>query len=251
MQQTVLLLTVVFVISTVSASTMMTGGMKHLDTKDSKLSSILQELGTFSVDHIQKQRQSEALKANKDKVGAAPLTYSLVEVKSAKSQVVAGIMYHLELTIKNSVDSAIEVCDVKVWEKKWENFREVNKFECRPQKQSAQLLGSRHTINKDNEGALDALDFGMKQINAQSNDLFFHVVFKVKNVFRQLVAGFKYIIEFESAPSKCAKSDQKVDVLNLDECEVPKDVKTRQCRVEIWDQPWATPRYKLIGHECS
>lgn len=234
-----------------SASMMMTGGMKHLDTQDPKLNAVLKDLGIFSVSHIQSERQKLADKLQAANQATPPLTFSFLDIKSAKSQVVAGISYHLELTMKNNEDSSIELCSVKVWEKKWMNFRQVSEFKCRPQRQSQKLLGARQTIRKDNEGAMDALNFGMEAINAKSNDLFFHMVHKVNNVFRQVVAGFKYIIEFESVASTCAKNDGKVDKFNLDECVVEENAVKRKCQVEVWDQPWMTPRYKLIGHKCE
>jgi len=50
----------------------------------------------------------------------------LVRVENFTSQVVAGVSYAFDLVLANSGDETVErTCRIKVWEKAWENFKQV------------------------------------------------------------------------------------------------------------------------------
>lgn len=75
---------------------------------------------------------------------------NLVQVNNVRTQTVAGTMYYMEIIIaqtectqRNPVDIAScsftddgrkEICTVKIWEKSWEDFRQVVERSCKPLK---------------------------------------------------------------------------------------------------------------------
>jgi len=78
----------------------------------------LQELARFAVDEHNK-------KAN------ALLGFE--KLVKAKTQVVAGTMYYLTVEVKDG--EAKKLYEAKVWEKPWENFKELQEF--KPVEESA------------------------------------------------------------------------------------------------------------------
>lgn len=114
------------------------GGNTSVDLSDPEKNKSIQELGRFATAEISKSSNSLYHAA-------------FARVKSAKRQVVAGIMYTLEIVMGESTckkhevkheevsaercplneDGDAKVCEVKVWVKPWENFREVRQgYDC-------------------------------------------------------------------------------------------------------------------------
>ncbi|CAL4954064.1 unnamed protein product [Urochloa decumbens] len=85
------------------------GGITDVPQNDNDLQ--LQELARFAVDEHNK-------KAN------ALLAYE--KLVKAKTQVVAGTMYYLTVEAKDG--EAKKLYEAKVWEKPWENFKELQEF---------------------------------------------------------------------------------------------------------------------------
>nr|CAB3478603.1 unnamed protein product [Digitaria exilis] len=92
------------------------GGVTDVPQNDNDLH--LQELARFAVDEHNK-------KAN------ALLGYE--KLVKAKTQVVAGTMYYLTIEVKDG--DTKKLYEAKVWEKPWENFKEVQEF--KPVEESA------------------------------------------------------------------------------------------------------------------
>ncbi|CAL4973566.1 unnamed protein product [Urochloa decumbens] len=92
------------------------GGITDVPQNDNDLQ--LQELARFAVDEHNK-------KAN------ALLAYE--KLVKAKTQVVAGTMYYLTVEAKDG--EAKKLYEAKVWEKPWENFKELQEF--KPVEQSS------------------------------------------------------------------------------------------------------------------
>ncbi|RWS24651.1 cystatin-like protein [Leptotrombidium deliense] len=102
------------------------------DMKDEKK---IKELQDFCMTRLNQQTNSIYLK-------------NVAKVVSAKQQVVSGMMYELVLEVGMTAcrksgselltDCEIdnnkprELCTFKVWEKSWENFRSIEKMECKP-----------------------------------------------------------------------------------------------------------------------
>ncbi|XP_066309818.1 cystatin-1-like [Miscanthus floridulus] len=85
------------------------GGIKDVPANENDLH--LQELARFAVDEHNK-------KAN------ALLGYE--KLVKAKTQVVAGTMYYLTVEVKDG--EVKKLYEAKVWEKPWENFKELQEF---------------------------------------------------------------------------------------------------------------------------
>ncbi|RCV27768.1 hypothetical protein SEVIR_5G356400v4 [Setaria viridis] len=71
----------------------------------------LQEIARFAVDENNKKTN-------------ALLSYE--RIVKAKTQVVAGAMYYLTIEVKDG--TAKKLYEAKVWEKSWENFKELQEF---------------------------------------------------------------------------------------------------------------------------
>lgn len=171
-----------------------------------------------------------------------------------------------------------EICNITVYVRPWESYRELSNFTCRlifAQKplqaisqnplqvisqnplqaisqnpfQSITLkpLGAMTQIDNNNTEALQALDFGIKSLNDKSNDLFVQKLVNVNKIFRQVVAGWNYSFEFTMGKSNCTK----VTNMTLNNCSVNEKSKLTSCRISIWDQPWLQEsRYKLTRYDC-
>jgi hypothetical protein len=218
------------------------GGYKTLDVEDEKVRPILYDIATFSVDKIAEQRMAEQLAQGIQAV--KPLKYSLIRVVAAKSQVVAGVNYQLTIRMKDADcqrGCPVEICDMVVYDKPWEKIRNVTNVNCKKRKV---VLGGLNEIASDNEAALEALEYGLKKLNEQSNDLYYQKLVKVDKIYRQIVSGYKYVYEVSLGKTSCMKNTQ---VENLQACPVDES-NVKKTKIEIWDQPWLeTSRYKLMG----
>jgi hypothetical protein len=172
--------------------------------------------------------------------------------------------YFLQIRIKDTAcpkNCDNEICNIAVYVRPWENYRELTNFTCRkivankPQSVSQKKtqtisqkpLGAMMQIENDNSEALKALDFGIKSLNEKSNDLFTQKLVKVDKIFRQVVAGMNYAFEFTMGRSNCTK----VTGVNSANCFVGQSSKLSQCKINVWDQPWIEEsRYKLTRSDC-
>jgi hypothetical protein len=230
------------------------GGRKELDVENDEVLAVLKDLSNFSLTQIGRKRASDA--ARESGVADKPLdlslfNYSLVEVVSAQSQVVAGVNYFLKIRMKQAScrrNCPIERCELEIYEKKWQNFRNLTNFECvKVIKQ--QRLGALTEIPLTNELALQALDFAIARINQETNDLFQHKLVKLNKAFKQVVAGFKYVFDFSIGRTTCTKND--LGQVNLKTCPLQENAKVKNCTAEIWDQPWLDRRYKMMNQNCT
>lgn len=62
---------------------------------------------------------------------ATRLKGTLLQVKAAQRQVVAGWLYHIDLQMKNKHEQVVN-CSVKVWIRHWINSIRLVKATCRP-----------------------------------------------------------------------------------------------------------------------
>ncbi|CAD6236341.1 unnamed protein product [Miscanthus lutarioriparius] len=85
------------------------GGIKDVPANENNLH--LQELARFAVDEHNK-------KAN--------VLLGYEKLVKAKTQVVAGTMYYLTVEVKDG--EVKKLYEAKVWEKPWENFKELQEF---------------------------------------------------------------------------------------------------------------------------
>lgn len=232
--------------------TVMVGGFKDLNVDDENIRPVLDELAGFSLNKVSEKRRAELGTEEEGAFSSDRFNYSLIEVVSAQSQVVAGINYNIRIRMKErgcKRGCDVEMCDLQVYERKWDDFRELSNFNCTLTKRKQQLLGAKVEIPVTNEQALQAVDFSLARLNQESNDLFKSKLIKLNKAMRQVVAGVKYVLEFTISPTTCTKND--VEQLDLKTCPVQKNAKQKNCVVEVWDQSWMDRRYKMLNSNCT
>jgi hypothetical protein len=230
------------------------GGRKELDVENDEVLAVLKDLSIYSLTQIGRKRASDAAReagiADKP-MDLSKFNYSLVEVVSAQSQVVAGLNYFIQIRMKQASckrNCQIEKCDLEIYDRKWENFRNLTNFDCIKLKKQ-QRLGALTEIPLTNELALQALDFAIARINQETNDLFQHKLVKLNKAFKQVVAGFKYVFDFSIGRTTCTKND--LGQVNLKQCPLQENAKVKTCTAEIWDQPWLDRRYRMMNQNCT
>ncbi|MBF6064941.1 hypothetical protein IU494_30305 [Nocardia terpenica] len=63
---------------------------------------------------------------------AAHRRMALDTVAEASTQVVAGTNYRLTVTVNAEDPAETDLCTMLIWEKQWENFRQLLEFHCTP-----------------------------------------------------------------------------------------------------------------------
>jgi hypothetical protein len=115
-----------------------------------------------------------------------------LNITSAQRQLVAGLNYFIKIEMQPEECSSTsgqedllmcdlkkEVCEMTIWEKPWENFVELTRYDCQTLSLSNNL-GSRKRIANDDPGARKALDFAIDQMNKLNKNPVYHtpVVFE-------------------------------------------------------------------------
>jgi len=276
---------IVFVCLATAAVCQMPGGISNLNMSDPQVEKDLNRLANFALKEIAAKRTAVAASEGKPQ---KPLVYSLLKIVSARSQIVSGVKYYIEVKFRDSLcpktntkqnrrslSSASclhpEQCEVTVWEQPWLNHTELVSYECK-QKSSAQV-GVRQRISNKDEHALKALDFAVLKMNLEAVNERAYFKPQILNTYRQVVSGFKYTFLFKFAPTNCEKHEN-LSMLKADDCvfvtsqqpvnegmeklsatitnsdDIPK---TRNCKVSVHDQPWLNDpqeRYKVTNVNC-
>ena len=230
-----------------AVSALMPGGLFPMDLTDEKELDNLNNLTTYGANMIAERRMQENKKkfaSDKDKV----LKYSS-RVVSAQKQIVGGVMYHLVVRINNarcSRNCAVEECKMKIWERVWENFRNLTEYSCSNIIEPA-VKGGWKEINPAQAKSLKSLENLVSHINKASNSLFHQSLVSLKTARRQIVSGAKYQFEFSLAETNCNKSEKKA---NLKECLVANDAKTITCTGSVVEQLWMPVPYSGHTFKC-
>ena len=189
--------------------------------------------------------------------------YQRVRVVSATKQVVAGLKYTIQIEmgtsecLKTVESSSLDECPIAggntavtelvVIDQAWmaPRYSLVSSALVSAPAESVsdpEPVGGAAGISLDDEAMLAALEAGIFKLNEQSNtaDLEF-VVNHVLQVTRQVVAGLKYTIRVEV----CETGSKPAPGQTLKDCAVGS---TSIHELTIWDKPWETERYQLLGH---
>ena len=176
-----IILCLVSIASIVSAQ--MAGGRTSLDINDREVLNELQQFATYGVDTLAERRFNEiAVSSDQTK----PVKYDS-RLVSAESQVVAGVNYFLKVRITDASCSRScveEECNLKIWIKKWENFKNLTSADCKFV--SKNKLGESKQVEID-EKSQAALDLIVSRLNQQLNSPFYHKLHTVAKVQKQLV----------------------------------------------------------------
>lgn len=249
-----------------SAHSMMTGGRTHYDLNVPENLEKIENLSKYGVDTIAKIRMKEAKKLTSSSDTIKKLEYNH-RVLSAQSQVIAGIKYYIKITMNDAACPklcSVEECDLQIWEKSWENFTNLTKFDCKTTKKAethrfgadpktyspfsrqGNLVGAekRVDLNGKSKAALDVL---MTRVNSGLNSNFLHRPIDVE-VTKKVVAGMLYTYNFKIAKTSCAKgnNDQLVD-----QCQIEADVQPIQCKGTVWEKVWMPQPYVDIKFKCN
>lgn len=242
----------------------MTGGRQAYDLTDPEQLKTVEKFAKYGVDAIATRRMNEAklsqgVSSSDEKV----LSYNH-RVLSAQRQVVAGVNYFMKIKMNDATCRqfcAVEECDLVVWERSWDNFTNLTKFDCNlntPKSSSSMILGSPFKnknvligqpkvveLDTKSQTALDAIVTG---INGKLNSSYLHKIKSVSEVKKQMVAGILYKFKFMIVKTVCDK--QKSGDLEA-ECEIFEGAKDMECNGSILDKVWAINRYSSVKFDCN
>lgn len=150
----------------------------------------------------------------------------------------------------------VETCDMVVYERSWEKFVNMTKFDCITQKADNMmvvnpspkkaLLGQVKKTQID-EKSQAALDHVVNRINMGMNSQFVHKVKAVTDVRKQLVAGMKYTFKFQIGQTSCTDKTTTA----LETCQFEADSASLDCSASVVDKVWMRERYSNIDFKCN
>ncbi|XP_025416019.1 cathepsin L-like isoform X1 [Sipha flava] len=207
------------------------GGYSSIDADSEKI----KNLALFSLDSITQQTMSKR-------------SLGLIRVISAKTQVVAGINYKINLMVCETDSTKREnivmdyescrTCDVIIWEQAWSNNTNVTKVACSKPSEMTSLskvavskrdihenkkLGTKINLNSDDKNVQDIVAYALLSVNQQEGSGKSHILSKIINVSKQIVSGIIYYIELEICENSASKNDEK---------------KCKICNINVWEQSW-------------
>ncbi|GFR86722.1 cystatin [Elysia marginata] len=165
---------------------------------------------------------------------------TLVDIVSAKSQVVAGTLYHLELKVKTS--SQVELCKVEVWSRPWLSgdaaLQVTKEPACKMMDMSTtmapRITGGSVLVDSNDQDVQNALMFAAKYINNMENYMYLRIPVKIEEVKSQVVSGMMYHFRgVEMAATTCRKNDPSVDLTTCPLL-VPRDVRGRLFSINMF-----------------
>ncbi|XP_054266042.1 uncharacterized protein LOC128988613 isoform X1 [Macrosteles quadrilineatus] len=222
------------------------GGKTRQDPNSVKI----KEMSDFALAEIDSSSNS----LNKQKI------HRVVE---AYSQVVAGVKYLLTLELvetncrKGSAqetstcsplnDRVLQLCDIVVWDKPWENFRKVTKVNCSPanSREKRALLGGKKPADVNNERVREMAQFAVAQLDAQSNSLNSQKLVEIKEAQTQVVAGSNYYLKLQLVETNCRKGSETNEA-----CSSSSNKPVQECDVVVYDRPWDKHR-EMTSANCK
>lgn len=239
------------------------GGRTRYDLGDPKNLDKIEKLSKFGVEAIALQRMEEA---QKNDVVSSNSNQDLKfnhRVISAQSQVVSGVNYYIKVKINDARCRrfcTVELCDLVIWERAWENSIKLTSYKCNPIKKSefrpdsdhilpkkakTHLVGQVKTVEMD-EKSQAALDFMVRRINMGLNSSYLHKLKDVTEIKKQMVAGIKYHFKFLITETSCDKNEN-----DLDSCLIESGKKTHECIGSVVDRVWMRERYSNVVYNCN
>jgi hypothetical protein len=109
----------------------MVGGRSPLNLSDPIVYQRVENFTLLALKQIAEDRSQFGNSNNK-----APLSYSLVKIVSAQSQVVSGMNYFIEIIMQDANCEAKchpEACSLVIWSQPWLNSTQIN-YECKEEK---------------------------------------------------------------------------------------------------------------------
>ncbi|XP_069682652.1 uncharacterized protein [Periplaneta americana] len=225
------------------------GGLSPANVSDP----VIQEMANIGLNHINNQSNSAC-------------TQEVVRIIEASQQVVAGMMYIVTMevgcttchkgqngdsnTCNQHVNSNNQICVVKIWDKPWLNFREVQEATCSAASQPAtetanrakrelptsrvkrQIPGGLSPANVSDPVIQEMANIGLNHINSQSNSACTQEIVRIIEARKQVVAGMMYTVTMEVGCTTCLKGQ------NGDANICNQHSNNQICVVKVWDKPW-------------
>ncbi len=157
---------------------------------------------------------------------------------------------------------SVEECDLVVWERVWENFQNLTRYNCKVKneetvnlgafadrslgKNSDILVGQAKVVDIDSK-ALAALDQIITGINSNLNSIYLHKVKAVNEVKKQIVSGILYRFKFQIAKTLCDRRE----IEKIETCEIVENANALDCEASVLDKVWMRNRYSSIKFECN
>lgn len=180
--------------------------------------------------------------------------HKIVKIIAAQSQVVAGVMYHVDFEfaqtqcLKSKVTketraqctevSHVQLCHAKILSQPWLHLVRTEEFHCSPKQTAefyADVAGGRHQIDVHEAHLQEAILEAEAKINAQTSSLSFHKIIKVLTAEAQVVSGMLYFVKFELANTQCLK-EKVLTKEGRAACDAYTNVQL--CEATIHSQPW-------------
>ena len=198
------------------------GGISPMNLSDIQVINRLANLSAFAVKSI---AESRANQKNRTKIN-----YSFILI-SARSQVVAGSMTYLTLRIYNSSciqNCSLEQCDLKIWEKPWENFIDLVQSNCNALPNVNYSLEWVQICSND-AIKLKSLNEFVNRINQVSNSLYYFRLYQVVKAQKQINQGTTFQFYVVVAETNCRKNQQ----VNLNNCKISNNAKKMACTASV------------------
>ncbi|XP_046554412.1 multicystatin-like [Haliotis rubra] len=151
---------------------------------------------------------------------------SLIEIISAKTQVVAGINYFLKFRVRNG--NLNEICDVTISEQLWTQATKMTHSSCTSvgSKRDILMPGGLTNVDINSTEVRDMASFALGEINGLQGAQ--NTMEQVISAKAQVVSGMNYMLTIR----------------------LKEGYKTQICYVKIWSQPWLH-RKEMTEHSCS
>jgi hypothetical protein len=180
-------------------------------------------------------------------------TLKMMKILGGQSQVVSGINYRLNVQIghtdcrrdPNVEPSRCKVvkyqnCTLQIWVQGWMNRSELTNHTCTKIKFAKLQVtepwpGGVFKANVSDDSIKEAAKFAVDELGEKTNGQCTVVLRRTVDATQQVVSGMKYRIIIDVRVNSIQDNKQT----------------SAQCLVEIWEQAWMTPKYRLLKHECN
>lgn len=213
--------------------------------------------------------------AELDKQSNSQFKRKPVKILDAKTQVVAGILYHLTVEtgetkcLKEAVDSADQcdlkedsenhICKVKVLVQAWANHRELTSSQCSLKAHTRRrraimqmdmpnplIRGGSVKADVGDTAIKEVASFALNAIDRMSNSAMKKKIVNILSAKSQVVEGKLYRLDLEVADTGCLKRHKHTD----EECKLAENSETQVCHVEVWERVWLKSR-KVTKLSCT
>ncbi len=113
-----------------------------------------------------------------------------------------------------------------------------------PIRDTSTVVGGKRPADVNEEGVLAAATAAVKHIDTASNSVYSTALLRVVSATKQVVAGLKYSLVLEAAPTTCTKRSIAEDDPSRGECS-PDPSRATRYTVSVLSQPWRKPPYTV------